>query len=147
LAFSYLWLHYRRHKVAGPATFGIFRPDILLPARARDWSRETLTSVMLHERAHIRRHDTVAQLFTQVVSAFLWFQPLVWYAARRAAEERERACDDLVVNEGIQASLYASHLLEIARESSAEHVGLAAIPMARECSLERRLRAVLDEST
>jgi len=147
LAFSYLWMHYRRQYVAAPVTFGILRPEILLPATARNWPPETLASVMLHERAHIRRRHTVAQLFTQIVSAFIWFQPLVWYAARRAAEERERACDDLVVNEGVPASLYASHLLEIARESSSTPESVAAIPMARACSLESRLRAVLDKST
>src|SRR5205809_1075608 len=50
LVFSYLWLHYRRQQVSGPVTFGVFHPDILLPTSARNWSKETLVSVMLHER-------------------------------------------------------------------------------------------------
>jgi beta-lactamase regulating signal transducer with metallopeptidase domain len=32
-----------------------------------------------------------------VVEAIFWFYPMVWWLGRRLAEERERACDEEVV--------------------------------------------------
>jgi TonB family protein len=100
--------------------------------------------VILHEEAHIQRRDTLAQLFVQIVCALVWFQPLAWYAARRAAEERERACDDLVLASGVDTVLYAGHLVDIARESV--RIPAAAMGMARPSSLEVRLRALTNRS-
>ena len=50
----------------------------------------------------------------QIVRAIHWFNPLVWWAAWKIQVERERACDDLVINSGIEATDYAEHLLRIA---------------------------------
>jgi TonB family protein len=80
----------------------------------------------------------------KIVCAVIWFQPLAWYAARRAAETRERACDDLVLNSGIAPTEYATHLVEIARGS---HLTTAAgIGMVRSSMLEDRLQAILGRS-
>jgi TonB family protein len=141
---SYIWMSLQRANVSAPMAFGLFRPEVLLPRSAARWPSAVRTSVELHERAHIARFDTWAQLFAQVVCAFLWFQPLAWYAAKRAGEERERACDDAVLNQGVDASLYAAHLIEIARESQANPI--AGLAMARTSTLEARLGAILGPS-
>jgi hypothetical protein len=82
-------------------------------------------------------------MITGTVCAFYWFNPLVWLAARRMCVERERACDDLVLNGGFKASDYASHLVEIAR-TFRRLPQAAAIAMARSSGLERRVTALLD---
>jgi beta-lactamase regulating signal transducer with metallopeptidase domain len=41
------------------ATWGLFRPLVLLPAGAREWRAERVRVVLRHELAHIRRHDWV----------------------------------------------------------------------------------------
>jgi hypothetical protein len=59
--------------------------------------------------------------------------------------ERERACDDLVLNGGCKPSDYAAHLVEIARTfRRVPHV--AAIAMARSSQLEGRIAAIVDAS-
>ena len=85
-----------------------------IPVSARQWSGEQLRSVLLHELAHIKRRDTLVQLLAQVACALHWFNPLVWFAAWRLHVERERACDDLVLAQGVRASAYAEHLLNVA---------------------------------
>lgn len=130
-----------------PVVWGMLRCHLLLPVAARSWSGEQLRSVLLHELAHIRRRDTLAQLLTQLACALYWFNPLVWFAAWRLGVERERACDDLVLASGVRPSAYARHLLEVVTQLSPAHwtqsCGLA---MARKSSLEGRLTAVLSGS-
>jgi beta-lactamase regulating signal transducer with metallopeptidase domain len=127
-----------------PVVWGILRCHLLLPGAARHWSGEQLRSVLLHELAHIKRRDTMAQLLTQIACAVYWFNPLVWFAAWRVGVERERACDDLVLASGVRPSAYAGHLLEVVTQLSPARLrqscGLA---MARKSSLEGRLTAVL----
>ncbi|MHC4400797.1 MAG: M56 family metallopeptidase [Planctomycetota bacterium] len=73
-----------------PAVFGVFRPTVLLPeSLARGSSPEELRPLLAHELAHVRRWDCpagVVQVFAQMV---WWFHPLVWWANRRASQERE----------------------------------------------------------
>ena len=140
--------HVRLLQSQGPAmpmTWGIRRPAILLPAEANDWTPERRRDVLLHELAHVKRHDFLIQLIARIACAVYWFHPLVWLAATRLREERERACDDHVLRAGATPSAYASHLLEIARGlRAARATSLASVAMARPAQLATRLIDVLD---
>jgi beta-lactamase regulating signal transducer with metallopeptidase domain/HEAT repeat protein len=135
----------RSARVTMPMACGLWRSSILLPADADDWSRERREVVLLHELAHVKRRDCLTQLMAQVACAIYWFNPLVWMAARRLRIERERACDDQVLDAGAKASDYADHLLDIARSMGAAPSALvAAVAIARRSQLEGRLLAILD---
>src|SRR6266849_2154260 len=140
--------HVRLLQAKGPAmpmTWGIRRPAILLPAEANDWTAERRRDVLLHELAHVKRHDFLIQLIARIACAVYWFHPLVWLAATRLREERERACDDHVLRAGATPSTYATHLLEIARDlRAARATALASVAMARPAQLATRLLDVLD---
>jgi beta-lactamase regulating signal transducer with metallopeptidase domain len=130
---------------AMPMTWGVRRPAILLPAEADAWPAERRRDVLLHELAHVKRHDFLIQLIARVACAVYWFHPLVWLAATRLREERERACDDHVLRAGATPSAYATHLLEIARGlRAAPATALASVAMARPAQLATRLIDVLD---
>jgi beta-lactamase regulating signal transducer with metallopeptidase domain len=130
---------------AMPMTWGVRRPAILLPAEAHHWTAERRRDVLLHELAHVKRHDFAIQLVARVACAVYWFHPLVWLAATRLREERERACDDHVLRAGATPSSYATHLLEIARGlRAARATSLASVAMARPAQLATRLLDVLD---
>jgi beta-lactamase regulating signal transducer with metallopeptidase domain len=130
---------------AMPATWGTLRPVVLLPCDAESWEPERLQLVLRHELAHVKRRDCLAQNLASLVCALYWFNPLVWLATRMMCLERERACDDLVLGAGAQPVDYAGHLLAIARQfASSPRTG--AIAMARQSSLEKRLRTIVDAS-
>jgi TonB family C-terminal domain len=97
---------------------------------------------VLHELAHIARHDCWTLAMAELALALYWFHPLAWWAASRMRQERERACDDRVLAAGVAASGYANDLLEIARGRL--DTALPAPAMARASNLETRLRAILD---
>ncbi len=126
-----------------PATWGWWRPVILLPAQADDWTSARRRVVLLHELAHVKRWDCLTQFATGLVCTAGWFNPLIWLAARRMAVERERACDDLVLNGGVERLDYAGHLVDLARSlRGTPHV--AAIAMASSAPLEGRIKALVD---
>lgn len=127
-----------------PMTFGVLFPCIVLPEEAIDWTPDRLEAVLLHELAHVGRHDCVLQWVAQLACALHWFNPLVWFAASRLGVERENACDDCVLSSGVKASDYARHLLDLASYLKPSPAAAASIAMAGATGLEHRLRTVLD---
>ncbi len=126
-------------------TWGFAQPKIILPAAADQWSDERARVVMSHELAHIRRGDWIVQLLAELSRAIYWFNPLMWVACRRLRLESEHACDDEVMNQGVEGTDYATHLIELARAlNHRRHSWFPAPAMARPSSLERRVRAMLN---
>lgn len=86
---------YRCAAVQGPMMLGYFRPMILLPET--EYTPEELIAVLLHERAHFRRKDMWYKLLLLLANAVHWFNPLVWWMVKKAEEDLEYACDELVI--------------------------------------------------
>ncbi|HYR88726.1 MAG TPA: M56 family metallopeptidase [Terriglobia bacterium] len=128
-----------------PVTWGFFRPQVLLPASAADWSDERLRVVLAHELAHVYRFDWLVQFLAEIVRAVYWFNPLFWIASSRLHRESEQACDDAVVTLGVDGRDYATHLLELARSLRvSDRRWVPALAMARRPDLERRVVAIVD---
>lgn len=81
-------------RIAGPLTYGIFRPVILLPAQL---SAGTLPGVLAHEWTHIRRKDNLFQWMMAAALCLHWVNPLVWLLAVLFARDMELACDEAVI--------------------------------------------------
>ncbi len=125
-----------------PMTCGYRAPIILLPLEAESWEPARREVVLLHELAHIKRNDLAYAWISQVACALHWFNPLVWSARRALAIERERACDDMVLNAGADPSRYANCLLQTSVDYHAVPV---AVPcMARRSDLETRMVSIMD---
>ncbi len=86
-----------------PIAFGVLRPAIGLPARFRDAFPPAQREAMLaHEVAHLAARDPLWHGLAEVVTAALWWQPLVWWARRQLHAASESAADEasLVVEDG-----------------------------------------------
>lgn len=84
--------------VASPVTFGFFKPVVLVPA----WfftgmSAEQCEAVLLHELAHIRRHDFLTNVFQIIIKTVFFYHPAVQYICKHINTDREHACDDFAV--------------------------------------------------
>jgi|GEM_PF-2594326 len=130
---------------AMPMTWASLRPKILLPSDARCWSRDRLRMALLHELAHVKRWDAATQFVGQFACAIFWFHPLAWLASRGLLREQEQAADDLVLSRQDCPADYASFLLDVARMTGARKSLIpGSIAMARQATLENRLKAVLN---
>lgn len=130
---------------AMPLAWGVLRPKVLLPVSAREWSDDRRRIVLCHELAHIARRDCAAQILGELARAMYWFNPLVWLAVYRLHRESECACDDAVLNAGIEPRHYADDLLALARVLDKQpSAWLPALAMARSTHFERRITAMLN---
>jgi beta-lactamase regulating signal transducer with metallopeptidase domain/HEAT repeat protein len=132
------------HDAKMPFACGLLNPTIVLPAECETWSQERRLAVLLHELAHVRRHDLVGHTLGRLVCAVYWFHPLAWTAARQLRSESERACDDLALECGTRATDYAEHLLDIVTSVRREGTPMVALAMARRKEFEGRMLAILD---
>jgi len=134
--------------VSAPVVLHVWRPIIVMPDAAGRWSGARIRVVLLHEVAHIKRNDLHWQSLAQFACVVYWFNPLVWFAAHQLRVERERACDDFVLQSGTSGADYATHLFEIARGGSASTAIHFAIGLAEHRSqLEQRLLAIVNPRT
>src|SRR5258706_5127856 len=127
-----------------PFACGVFRATIILPAECDSWSLDRRRAVLLHELAHVRRHDLISHTLSRLACAVYWFHPLVWTAAKQLRSESERACDDLALACGARATDYAEHLLDIVTSVRRDSTPVVALAMARRKEFEGRMLAILD---
>lgn len=85
--------------LASPALLGFVRPRLLLPQGAMgELGPDRLRHIFMHELAHLKRRDILMNWVLTALQAVHWFNPLVWLAFRRMREDRELACDALVLS-------------------------------------------------
>jgi len=102
---------YVSRRVSVPMMMGALKPIILLPVAAvNNLSVEEVEAIILHELAHIRRHDYLFNLVQVVIETLLFFNPFVWLASALVRREREHCCDDLVVSHASSPLHYARAL-------------------------------------
>jgi TonB family protein len=124
-------------------TWGLLSPKLILPPAALQWPADRIRVVLYHELAHVRRGDWIVQLAAELLRAVYWFNPVVWIACGRLRHESEQACDDAVLNQGIDGTAYALNLVDIARDLR-QPLWMPAAAITRTSNLERRVRAMLD---
>jgi uncharacterized protein (TIGR03435 family) len=96
-----------------PGIFGIARPVLVWPEGISERLYDAhMEAILAHELWHIRRRDNLAAAIHMVVEAIFWFHPLVWWLGVRLVEERERACDEEVLELGSDRHVYAESILK-----------------------------------
>lgn len=88
---------YISHRVRTPLSIGLlFRTTcVILPER--EYTEEELELILRHELVHIGRRDSANKLFIVFCTAALWFNPIMWIAMRRYADDIELSCDETVL--------------------------------------------------
>lgn len=129
-----------------PAVLRIIRPVIALPAHGCDNLTDAeLRSLVLHECAHVARHDNLAAFVQAVATSLLWFHPLVWLASRAVTNAREEACDEAVADAMQDTDAYASALMKICHAIAAPRTaGASCMASAK---IEERMEHLMSYET
>jgi bla regulator protein blaR1 len=99
-----------------PGVFGVFQPFLLLPDGLSELlPPEQFEAIVAHELCHVRRHDNLSSAIHMVVETLFWFHPMVWWIQARLVEERERACDEAVLQMGSDPQDYAEGIVTVCK--------------------------------
>ena len=99
-----------------PGVFGLVAPILIWPSRLETHlSSEQIRAILAHEVVHVRRRDNLTSAAHLLAQAAFWFHPLVWWIGARLVDERERACDEAVLDAGSERHSYAESILKTCR--------------------------------
>ncbi len=97
-----------------PMVVGWLWPTLLVPVGLlTNMDPVGLEALLVHELAHIRRHDYLVNVVQCVVEILLFYHPAVWWISRRVRAERELCCDDAAVEWCQDPLLYAETLTRL----------------------------------
>jgi uncharacterized protein (TIGR03435 family) len=98
-----------------PAVVGWLRPVVLLPVgMLTGLPPDQIEALLLHELAHVRRHDYLVNILQSVIEGLLFYHPAVWWVSGHIRTEREACCDDLAVSASGDVLTYVRALTELA---------------------------------
>jgi len=98
--------------ITSPVTIGFLKPIILMPIAAiSNLSQKQVEAILLHELSHIRRYDYFINLVINFIRTILYFNPFVKLFAKTIEREREKSCDEMVMQFEYDPHGYASALL------------------------------------
>ena len=104
--------------ISSPVTIGFLKPIILMPIAAiNNLTVKQVEAVLLHELAHIRRHDYFINLLINFILTILYFNPFVKLFAKTIEREREKSCDEIVMQFPYDPHGYASALLVLEKNN------------------------------
>ena len=110
------WKLVRSAAVTTPLSIGLYNRTTRIVLPMREYTQEELSLILRHEIIHISRGDPEAKLFLTFCTAMCWFNPLMWAAMRKSADDFELSCDESVLLDEPQPvrRQYAELLLQTA---------------------------------
>ena len=127
--------------VSTPLSIGFFNRSIRVVLPPRPYTAEELQLILRHEIIHICRGDSGNKFSMVFCCATCWFNPLMWRAMRKSADDLELSCDETVLlntNEETKAK-YANLILNTVSDERGFTTCLSASPTA----LRYRLNHIL----
>ena len=81
-----------------PIIAGLLKPCIYMPIHLiSDYNANDIKYMLMHELAHYKHKDALANYFMNIIGILYWFHPLVWYSLKEMKNDREVACDTSVL--------------------------------------------------
>ncbi|HEY4262959.1 MAG TPA: M56 family metallopeptidase, partial [Schlesneria sp.] len=129
----------------GPVVVGLFRPIVILPVEfAQSATVNQMVDVLVHECAHVLRHDVWVGLLQRLVQLVCWPHPLIYSMNRQLSQAREEVCDNYVLRRG-DVTAYAETLLGLAvRYSSTINPAATLAIVNPRWRLQDRIAGLLD---
>ena len=91
------WTLVRAPQLTTPLSIGLFQKTTCVALPARSYTPEELSLILRHEIIHLSRRDPASKFFMVFCTAMCWFNPLMWVAMRKSADDFELSCDESVL--------------------------------------------------
>jgi len=105
-------------RLNSPALLGFLKPLILVPAGMfTNLSVNQVETILMHELYHLRRFDSITNVIQMVIENLFFFNPAVWAISKLIRTEREKCCDDLVLESCGDPLSYAKALYHLAGQN------------------------------
>lgn len=129
-----------------PLLFGWARPTIILPRWLMQEPAGKIEAVILHELAHVRRHDVLFNWVLVGMRALHWMNPLAWLAVKDCLGERELVRDEMALAAlGVERrGDYGETLLELAARRGGG-TPAAASTMIGYSQIKRRIKMITEK--
>ena len=102
-----------------PMAFGLLKPMIVVPQKLISrLTQSELQLVILHESIHCRRADPLWRFALACLNGIYWFLPGFNFSREAFIEDQELACDEQVISQSQQLSVYAQLLLSLNRNQT-----------------------------
>ena len=127
-----------------PLSFGMTNNSTRIILPHTDYTKDELTLIFRHEIIHICRCDSANKFFMVFCCAMCWFNPLMWIAMRKSAEDLELSCDESVLLETNDEARkqYANLILS----ASGDGRGFTTCLSASSKTMRYRLRSIVKTS-
>lgn len=128
-------------RLNAPAVYGWLKPVLLIPASfLTGLDAQSVESIVIHELAHIRRHDFFVNMIQVLIETLGFFHPAVWWLSNRIRRERENCCDDWAVRMLGDKLIYVKSLVRLEEARRVPPPAMA----ANGSELSRRITRILD---
>lgn len=131
----------RSPATATPLSIGILASTTRVVLPQQNYTPDELRLILRHELTHIYRGDAGTKLFLTFCLAVCWFNPLMWIAMRKCAEDLELGCDELVLTDADNATREAYARLVL--RTAGDERGFTTCLSVRAKSLRYRLRGIV----
>ncbi len=106
--------------ISTPFVFGLIKPRIFVPSSMPEQSRRC---ALFHEKAHIKQKDNIWKPIGFLISAFYWYNPVIWLAFFAFCHDIETACDETVIeNHNDLRKEYLNSLLNLSTSGTSNFV-------------------------
>lgn len=132
-------------RIHSPMVIGFLKPMILIPAgMLSGLTTEQVEAILIHELAHIKRHDYFINILQSVIEIILFFNPFVWTLSAVIRREREYCCDDAVITKQKNKLAYV-HALASLEEARISKNALAMSLAGNKNELLTRIKRIMEK--
>lgn len=141
-------------KTSSPMLVGFLQPSLLLPenfaAQLDDpaaMPNRELEAVWLHELAHLRRRDYLANFACRVAALPIAYHPVTFAVQQRIRRTREMVCDSIAATEMESPLSYARCLVSLARNMYGTIARIEGIGILDGGILEERIMQLINRKS
>lgn len=131
-----------------PMVLGHLKPIILMPVGVlNNMSEAEIEAVLLHELAHICRHDYLINFLQRIAECLLFFNPGLLWVSGLMRIERENCCDDMAIARTDNRLQFAEALISFKKYSMNPQSYIIGFAGRRNVLLQRMTRIVYRKNT